>query len=213
MTVAAAVTAEHKGSKPCTLCSTPRDVLVRCQIDQSGKWQFVCPSKCWQQVSGGKIDGDPNHPYYRYGGMWKNKHEAVSAKKKGKKSRKKGKATTDVKPWTASRAFIVEGQTRASTASDDEEGAAASGTASSDDDGQTDAPVTRYSDVRYTRNDRVSYEGKLYICRKSHWADPQNPPEKDIHLWEDKSACLNPRSRKRMPHRPDLPPSSQSISG
>lgn len=27
------------------------------------------------------MDGDENHRFYRYGGMWKNKHEAVSAKK------------------------------------------------------------------------------------------------------------------------------------
>ena len=29
------------------------------------------------------MDGDnaEEHKYYRYGGMWKNKHEAVSAKK------------------------------------------------------------------------------------------------------------------------------------
>lgn len=69
--------------KPCTICSTPRDVLVRCQIDETNKWHFVCPGKCWKEVSGGVIDGDKSeeHQYYRYGGMWKNKHEAVSAKK------------------------------------------------------------------------------------------------------------------------------------
>ncbi|KAK5700873.1 hypothetical protein LTR97_005390 [Elasticomyces elasticus] len=64
--------------KPCTLCKTPRDVLIRCQIDESG-------------VSGGVVDGDgaPEHKWYRYGGMWKNKHEAVSAKKP--KAKKGGK--------------------------------------------------------------------------------------------------------------------------
>ena len=76
--------------KPCTLCQKPRDVLVRCQIDESGRWHFVCPGLCWQRVSGGEIDGDGAevHQWYRYGGMWKNKHEAVSAKKpKHKKNR------------------------------------------------------------------------------------------------------------------------------
>jgi hypothetical protein len=71
-------------SKPCTLCQRPRDVLVRCQIDKAKKWHFLCTGKCWQQVSGGSADGDREHPLYRYGGMWKNKHEAVSAKIKGK---------------------------------------------------------------------------------------------------------------------------------
>lgn len=74
---------EKNHRKPCTLCNSPRDVLVRCQIDETGKWHFVCPGKCWKQVSGGIVDGDKaeEHKWYRYGGMWKNKHEAVSAKK------------------------------------------------------------------------------------------------------------------------------------
>jgi hypothetical protein len=73
--------ADH--SKPCSLCATRRDVLIRCQIDESGKWHFVCTGKCWKGVSGGVVDGDgaEEHKFYRYGGMWKNKHEAVSAKK------------------------------------------------------------------------------------------------------------------------------------
>ncbi|ATZ50762.1 hypothetical protein BCIN_06g02480 [Botrytis cinerea B05.10] len=71
-------------SKPCTVCHTPRDVLIRCQIDDTKKWHFVCTGRCWKDVSGGKVDGDGKHPAYRYGGMWKNKHEAVSAKIKGK---------------------------------------------------------------------------------------------------------------------------------
>ncbi|KAK3696299.1 hypothetical protein LTR37_018035 [Vermiconidia calcicola] len=77
-------------SKPCTLCSQPRDVLVRCQIDETGQWHFVCPGKCWKRVSGGVVDGDQavEHRFYRYGGMWKNKHEAVSAKKPKKSSKK-----------------------------------------------------------------------------------------------------------------------------
>ncbi|PQE32660.1 hypothetical protein CJF32_00004175 [Rutstroemia sp. NJR-2017a WRK4] len=71
-------------AKPCSLCHTSRDVLIRCQIDESQKWHFVCTGKCWTRVSGGKVDGDAAHPRYRYGGMWKNKHEAVSAKIKGR---------------------------------------------------------------------------------------------------------------------------------
>lgn len=76
--------------KACTICSSLRDVLVRCQIDSTGKWHFVCPGTCWRNVSGGEIDGDGHeeHKWYRYGGMWKNKHEAVSAKKPKKKQNK-----------------------------------------------------------------------------------------------------------------------------
>ena len=67
--------------KPCDLCHTPNDVLVRCQIEETCSWYFVCTKKCWRDVSGGIVDGDSNHPHYRYGGMWKNKHAGVSAKK------------------------------------------------------------------------------------------------------------------------------------
>ncbi len=77
--------------KPCTLCNTRRPVLVRCQIDSSGIWHFVCPGACWRGVSGGEIDGDGSaeHRYYKYGGMWKNKHEGASTKKPKKRKDKK----------------------------------------------------------------------------------------------------------------------------
>ena len=77
--------------KPCTLCQRPRSVLVRCQIDETSTWHFVCTGKCWKSVSGGTVDAagyKDEYPHYRYGGMWKNKHEGVSAKKK-----RKGRAT------------------------------------------------------------------------------------------------------------------------
>jgi hypothetical protein len=35
---------------------------------------MVC-GKCWKDVSGGGVvDGDATHPYYQYGGLWKNRH-------------------------------------------------------------------------------------------------------------------------------------------
>lgn len=58
--------------KPCTLCSTPRSILVRCQIDASQTWNFVCPGACWKAVSGGVEDArdvEKEFPWYRYGGM------------------------------------------------------------------------------------------------------------------------------------------------
>lgn len=61
-------------NKPCTLCGTSRPVLVRCQIDDSGKWHMVCPGQCWKSVSGGQEDAkgfEDEYPHYRYGGMWK----------------------------------------------------------------------------------------------------------------------------------------------
>ena len=87
--------------KPCDLCNHPNDVLVRCRIDETQKWHFVCTAKCWNQVSGGVVDG-PDKPYYTYGGMWKNKHAGVSASKP--KNRKK----SDLKDWTNSGTKYVK---------------------------------------------------------------------------------------------------------
>uniref|UniRef100_A0A7S3XWB4 Uncharacterized protein n=1 Tax=Heterosigma akashiwo TaxID=2829 RepID=A0A7S3XWB4_HETAK len=56
--------------KPCELCEKPKDLLIRCTIDESGQWRMVC-GKCWNDVSGGVTDGDADHPHYRYGGLWK----------------------------------------------------------------------------------------------------------------------------------------------
>lgn len=60
------------GQKQCTLCSKSVNLLIRCQHDKSGEWVMVC-GKCWNNVSGGIVDGDVAHPYYRYGGLWKNR--------------------------------------------------------------------------------------------------------------------------------------------
>ncbi|KAF2683795.1 hypothetical protein K458DRAFT_452485 [Lentithecium fluviatile CBS 122367] len=43
-------------TKPYTLCSTPRSILVRCQVDSTQQWHFVCPGACWKSVSGGVED-------------------------------------------------------------------------------------------------------------------------------------------------------------
>jgi len=60
------------GQKPCHICSKEVDLLIRCQVDITRDWKMVC-GKCWNRVSGGVPDGDTDHPYYRYGGVWKNK--------------------------------------------------------------------------------------------------------------------------------------------
>lgn len=68
------------GDKPCTMCGTARSVLVRCQIDDTGKWHFVCPGKCWHSVSGGIEDAkghESEFPHYKYGGMVCLSHRAL----------------------------------------------------------------------------------------------------------------------------------------
>jgi hypothetical protein len=61
------------GQKLCEMCSKSVDLLVRCMHEegQTG-WSMVC-GKCWKLASGGVVDGDENHPHYRYGGLWKNR--------------------------------------------------------------------------------------------------------------------------------------------
>jgi hypothetical protein len=60
------------GQKPCDLCSKSVNLLVRCTYDESLQWKMVC-GKCWKDASGGVVDGDGSHPFYRYGGLWKNR--------------------------------------------------------------------------------------------------------------------------------------------
>ena len=60
------------GRKSCDMCQKRVDLLIRCTYDASQKWKMVC-GKCWKKASGGVVDGDSKHPYYRYGGLWKNR--------------------------------------------------------------------------------------------------------------------------------------------
>lgn len=68
-------------TKICDQCGKPSDVLIRCQKDDTQKWFLLCPGKCWKEASGGKVDGTKDTPWYRYGGVWKNKKAAASGKK------------------------------------------------------------------------------------------------------------------------------------
>ena len=65
--------------KPCDLCGTPVDMLIRCTVDATQQYRMVC-GKCWPSVSGGVPDGDDDHPHYNYGGVWKNR--AANQKKR-----------------------------------------------------------------------------------------------------------------------------------
>lgn len=60
------------GNKPCGVCSRSVDMLIRCRIDESREWKMVC-GRCWKGVSGGVTDGDVAHPWYQYGGLWRNR--------------------------------------------------------------------------------------------------------------------------------------------
>jgi hypothetical protein len=66
------------GQKLCDECGRGSDLLVRCQHDATRRWAMVC-GRCWTRVSGGVRDGDEAHPFYRYGGLWKNRHVRMAA--------------------------------------------------------------------------------------------------------------------------------------
>lgn len=68
-------------TKLCEGCGKPNDVLIRCRRDDTETWYLLCPGKCWKEASGGKVDGTAETPFYRYGGVWKNKKAATSGKK------------------------------------------------------------------------------------------------------------------------------------
>lgn len=61
------------GKKPCDRCGRLVHLLVRCvHAESPAAWQLVC-GHCWKDASGGVVDGDADHPHYRYGGLWKNR--------------------------------------------------------------------------------------------------------------------------------------------
>jgi hypothetical protein len=64
------------GRKTCDMCSKKVNLLVRCTYDESLQWKMVCGT-CWKDASGGVVDGDASHPFYRYGGLWKNRRAHV----------------------------------------------------------------------------------------------------------------------------------------
>lgn len=71
--------APEAGRKPCDLCQREVDLLVRCTVDESKRYQMVC-GKCWPKVSGGVPDGLPEYPHYTYGGLWKNRNANLKKK-------------------------------------------------------------------------------------------------------------------------------------
>ena len=81
------------------------------------------------------IDGSVDYPFYRYGGMWKNKHAGVSAKKP---KPKKDVASRDWQDCT-----------------------------------------------NYAFNDKVTYEGTVWSCRRSHTSSKAKVPGKGYCFWKE----------------------------
>lgn len=61
------------GQKQCDMCGKSVNLLIRCMYEPNQVvWKMAC-GKCWHVASGGVVDGDAEHPHYRYGGLWKNR--------------------------------------------------------------------------------------------------------------------------------------------
>lgn len=56
----------------------PTKNTLRCCAPPGSRAAQAC-GKCWREASGGVPDGDAAHPYYRYGGLWRNLHAAPQA--------------------------------------------------------------------------------------------------------------------------------------
>ncbi len=67
--------------KACDICERLCDLLVRCQVDETCQWKMVCVKGCWQAASGNQVDGTKEKPFYRYGGVWKNRRAGITGKK------------------------------------------------------------------------------------------------------------------------------------
>lgn len=167
--------------KPCSLCHTPRDVLVRCQIDEEGTWHFLCPGSCWKKVSGGVIDGDHSeeHQFYRYGGMWKNKHEAVSAKKPKSK-----KAQNTPRADVVSGDLDNPGDRTADSSVEEDVQVEELNVQQSQRAHNSTAETWQSNGKAYTRNDRVVWDEQTWICRKSHTSDDHWTPGRAYSLWK-----------------------------
>lgn len=124
-------------------------------------------------MSGGVIDGDgrDEHQEYRYGGMWKNKWAGVSAKKKKPKAKKKDNKGEQSEEGEASQEASHSAEADLSVP----EWRGDSG----------EEPIDEY---RYTRNDRVYFEGKVWICRRSHagaGAKEERKPGTGYRFWKE----------------------------
>ncbi len=179
-------TGEKDYRKACTLCEKLRDVLVRCQIDETGQWHLICPGTCWKRQSGGIVDGDGANRFYRYGGMWKNKHEAVSAKKP-----KSSKKRTQVAPEPSNTGDRNRGEDNMNEhVSEVEED---QNTGHIPAEGRVGIPAWREDDTKYTKNDIIMFGDEVWSCRKSHLSVAGGrPPDKAQSLWKQKGYVETP---------------------
>lgn len=92
--------------------------------------------------------------------MWKNKHEAVSAKK----------------PKQKLKAKVVENRTAGSAGSD-----------VGDEEAEVVQSGNEWNgeEHQYTKNDKVLWGGQLWICRKSHTSKAERPPDQDYSSWKE----------------------------
>lgn len=121
------------------------------------------------------MDGDSAaaHRWYRYGGMWKNKHEAVSAKMR---KRKPGNAQRD-----RSKQELPAAESELKMANGDDRDN------SSESDVHQDSPCPAWvgNETQYMKNDQITWHDQTWSCRKSHVSNEARTPDKTVSLWKE----------------------------
>lgn len=138
-------------------------------------------------MSGGVIDGDQSeeHRFYRYGGMWKNKHEAVSAKKpKQKKKKSNPGVDMSVSGNASAEAESVNENTAESSLNEDSEPDKPVMSQHAQGNAGNAAEIWHSNGKAYTRHDKVLWENQRWICRKSHTSDDHWTPGRAYSLWK-----------------------------
>jgi len=147
---------------------------VRCQVDETGTWHLICPGTCWKRASGGVVDGDnaEAHKWYRYGGMWKNKHDAVSAKMKKRKP--------ENAPRNRAQQELSAAESELKMPNGDGRGS------SSELDVHQDSlyPAWVGSGTQYTKDDQITWHHQTWSCRQSHVSTETRTPDKTVSLWK-----------------------------
>lgn len=103
--------------------------------------------------------------------QWKNKHEAVSAKKPKKKKKTGGENVKAGAGESTAESSLAE------ESSADEVSLHPQTSSEALRDWRSDGK-------QYTRNDRVKWNDQVWICRKSHTSDDHWTPERAYSLWK-----------------------------
>lgn len=124
-------------------------------------------------------DGSEEHRCYRYGGMWKNKHEAVSAKKPKKVGNRSGPAQKSTGVAQAAQAQM-EIMREIERNPEDVGGAC--------EDMQDELQEWSGADRRYEKDETIAWKRRVWTCRKEYTSNDKRTPDAARSLWKLRGA-------------------------